>query len=84
MSTVDRMRAIAERLGITFRVRDGRLQVRDIEDEAKIRQEMAGRDNPKVARWAASDRRLETWTPIDGSNYRRYDVWPSQWLRSRR
>lgn len=81
--TVDRMRAIAERLGIRFRVRGGKLQVRDTEDEAKIRQELAGRDKPKADRWAASDAALETWTPIDESNYQRFDIWPSEWLNRR-
>lgn len=83
MTIVERMRLIAERLGIPFRVHGGRLQVRSAEDEAKIRRELAGRDDPKADRWADSDKRLESWTPIDESNYRYYDIWPSQWLGRR-
>lgn len=80
MSAVDRMREIAERLGIRFRVRGGRLQVSSAEDEARLRKAM---EEPKRDRWAESDRRLETFVPLDPSNYRRLDVWPSEWLRRR-
>lgn len=47
--------------------------------EAKPRDLVVSSSN----RWAESDKRLKDWKPIDESNYRYYDIWPSEWLNSR-